>query len=173
VTGHADPPDVAASQEPRLRIGEVAKQIGVTPRTLRYWEEIGLLKPCADRGSGERRYSPAERERIAHIRELQGLLGLSLAEIQVVLASEDTLERARLAARADAPTPKRLRLLAEAIDANKKLVERITERLVRIGEFRDECVARGERMATRRDELESELASDAPRQLSPPGSRLA
>jgi DNA-binding transcriptional MerR regulator len=148
--------DVAAQEEPRLRIGEMAKQTGLTARTLRYWEEIGLLKPCAHRGSGERLYSLAERERVTHIRELQDLLGLTLAEIHDVLASEDALERARRAARADAPTPKRLRLLADAIDANGRLVERINERLARITEFRDECVDRGQRMRARRVELQAE-----------------
>jgi DNA-binding transcriptional MerR regulator len=154
----------ASDHEPRLRIGEMAKQTGLTSRTLRYWEEIGLLRPSAHRGSGERMYSLAERERVTHIRELQDLLGLTLAEIHDVLASEDTLERARRAARADAPTPKRLRLLADAIEANGRLVERINERLARISEFRDECVARGERMRTRRGELETEdLPDDARR----------
>ena len=43
--------------EPRLRIGEVARETSLTARTLRYWEEIGLLRPFAHRGSGERLYS--------------------------------------------------------------------------------------------------------------------
>jgi MerR family transcriptional regulator, repressor of the yfmOP operon len=144
----------APAEVAQLRIGEVAKETGVTPRTLRYWEEIGLLKPVAHRESGERLYSVAERERVTHIRELQELLGLTLAEIQDVLASEDTLERARRAARADAPTPRRLALLADAIAANGRLVERINERLARIVQFRDECVERGERMSARQAELE-------------------
>ncbi|MGH9007528.1 MAG: MerR family transcriptional regulator [Acidimicrobiales bacterium] len=149
--------DEAQRQAPRLRIGEMAKETGVTPRTLRYWEEIGLLKPAAHRGGGERLYSVAEQERVTHIRELQDLLGLPLAEIHDVLASEDTLERARRAARADAPTPKRLRLLVDAIEANARLVERIDERLSRIVEFRDECADRGQRMRARRAELEADL----------------
>ena len=142
--------------EPRLRIGEVARETGLTARTLRYWEEIGLLRPFAHRGSGERLYSVAERERVTHIRELQDLLGLTLAEIQDVLASEDTLERARRAARADAPTPRRLRLLADALEANGRLVDRINERLARINEFRDECVERGDRVRARQLELQAD-----------------
>ncbi len=149
--------DVVAADRP-LRIGEVARQTGVTPRTLRYWEEIGLLEPAAYRESGERLYSPAERDRVLHIRELQDLLGLTLAEIQDVLASEDTVERARRAARADAPTLKRLQLLSDAIEANRRLVERINDRLQRVIEFRDECIERGNRMAARRAELESQLS---------------
>jgi MerR family transcriptional regulator, repressor of the yfmOP operon len=145
----------AEADEGQLRIGEVAKETGVTPRTLRYWEEIGLLQPAAHRESGERLYSVAERERVTHIRELQDLLGLTLAEIHDVLASEDALERARWAARADAPTPRRLRLLADAVEANERLLERINDRLARISGFRDECAARGERIRVRRRELES------------------
>jgi DNA-binding transcriptional MerR regulator len=108
VTTTEGPTDKAAvAEEPRLRIGEVAKQTGVTARTLRYWEEIGLLEPFAHRGGGERLYSVAELERVTHIRELQDLLGLTLAEIAEVLAAEDALERARRAARrADAEAPK-------------------------------------------------------------------
>jgi len=158
---------VGSDREPRLRIGEVAKQTGVTPRTLRYWQEIGLLEPFAHRG-GERLYSVAELERVTHIRELQDLLGLTLAEIHDVLASEDAVERARRAARADAPTPKRLRLLADAIEANARLLDRISERLGRLTEFRDECAARGERMKARRAELEASAGEPTRRRASPP-----
>jgi MerR family transcriptional regulator, repressor of the yfmOP operon len=153
-----------AQDEPTLRIGEMAKETGLTARTLRYWEEIGLLQPVGHRGSGERLYSVAERERVIHIRELQDLLGLTLAEIHDVLASEDTLERARRAARASAPTPRRLRLLADAMQANETLLQRINERLARIAEFRDECVERGERMRARWVELEAEVRGSDPRQ---------
>jgi hypothetical protein len=73
-----------------------------------------------------------------------------------VLASEDTLERARRAARADAPTPRRLRLLADALEANGRLVDRINERLARIIEFRDECAERGDRMRARQLELQAD-----------------
>jgi DNA-binding transcriptional MerR regulator len=159
------PPTAGADAEaeaPRLRIGEVAKRTGLTPRTLRYWEELGLLKPCEHRGSGERLYSVAEVDRVVHIRELQDLLGLTLAEIQVVMASEDALERARRAYRAGAPTARRLRLLADAIEANGRLVERIDDRLRRITAFRDECIARGERLRVRSDDLQADRERPRP-----------
>jgi len=169
LTATAGGSEATTTDERRLRIGEVARETGVTPRTLRYWEEIGLLEPVAHRGAGERLYSADELERVTHIRELQDLLGLTLAEIHEVLASEDALERARLAARADAPTPKRLRLLADAIEANRRLLETINERLARLGEFRDECAARGERMRGRRSELmaDEEHARPGPHEPRP------
>ena len=80
-----------------LRIGEVAKLTGLTTRTLRYWEELGLIRPSSYRGSGERLYSQTDMARVTRIRELQELLGFSLAEVRVVLDTEDidVLDRVR------------------------------------------------------------------------------
>jgi MerR family transcriptional regulator, repressor of the yfmOP operon len=144
-----------AGEDRPLRIGEVAERSGLTTRTLRYWEEIGLLQPVGYRDSGERLYSPEELGRVTHIRELQELLGLTLAEIGAVLKSEDALDRARQARHSGAPIAHRLRLLEEAIDAHDRLVERIDDRLQRITAFRDEWVAKGERMKDRAEELRS------------------
>jgi MerR family transcriptional regulator, repressor of the yfmOP operon len=150
--------DVAASvgdERRLLRIGEVAERFGLTTRTLRYWEQIGLLHPVGYRQSGERLYSLAELGRITHIRELQELLGLTLAEIGAVLTSEDAVDRARQARQSGAPIVHRLRLLEEAIEAHDRLVERIDDRLARIAAFRDEWVAMGRRMEDRAEELRS------------------
>jgi DNA-binding transcriptional MerR regulator len=67
-----------------MRIGEVAEQTGVTTKTLRYYERIGLL-PDADRTpSGYRSYGPDAVERVRFIRDAQAT-GLSLTEIQSIL----------------------------------------------------------------------------------------
>jgi DNA-binding transcriptional MerR regulator len=142
-----------------LRIGEVARRAGVTTRTLRYWEECGLVKPTDHLYSGERRYLPTELERVAHIRELQELLGLTLAEIRIVLESEDAIDRARSARRAGASRTRRLALIDDAIEAHARLIERMEDRLARIAAFRDEWLERGERMRARSAELRAE--SDA------------
>jgi DNA-binding transcriptional MerR regulator len=138
-----------------LRIGELATRAGVTTRTLRYWGEIGLVKPTSRLGSGERVYSSEELERVIHIRELQELLGLTLAEIQIVLESEDAIERIRKARRASATTARRLELLDNAIESHARLIEKIDDRLSRIATFRDEWVQRSERMKLRTVELRS------------------
>ena len=59
---------MSATTAPRtLRIGEVAELTGVTPRTIRYYEEIGLLGGGAERVQGKHRlYTEADVERTAH-----------------------------------------------------------------------------------------------------------
>jgi DNA-binding transcriptional MerR regulator len=137
-----------------LRIGEVAQRAGVTTRTLRYWEQIGLVTPSERLGSGHRFYSPDDLDRVNRIRELQVLLGLSLAEIRAVLDADDVLGRLRIAYREGARADRQRRLLAEAIVANDRLIGRLDDTLRRIEEFRAERVAKGERMRARAAELE-------------------
>ncbi len=72
-----------------LRIGEVAEQTGTTPRTIRYYEEIGLLPGAADRAQGQHRvYTETDVERVREIIRLRDLLGLSLDQLAVLLEAE-------------------------------------------------------------------------------------
>jgi len=67
-----------------MRIGELAKRVGVTPRTIRYYESLGLLGPSEREGSGFRYYTETELGRLQKISALKGL-GLSLEEIAIVI----------------------------------------------------------------------------------------
>jgi DNA-binding transcriptional MerR regulator len=69
----------------------------VTERSLRYYEEIGILKPYGYTKGGMRRYSEADLQRVTRIRELQQLLGLNLEEIAAVLHNEDRSAEIRTA----------------------------------------------------------------------------
>jgi DNA-binding transcriptional MerR regulator len=140
------------------RIGEVAKLTGVTPRTLRYWEELGLLQPSSYRASGERLYSPTDVARVGRIRSLQELLGFSLAEVRTVLnaGDVDVLDRVRSELKTENLSPSRHReLLDEGIAANDQLLERLDETLSRIQAFRDERMAAGIRLREARQELDA------------------
>ncbi len=68
----------------KLRIGEFARRAGVTPRTVRYYEGLGLLGPSQREGSGFRYYTETELARLQKIIALTEL-GLSLEEIATVL----------------------------------------------------------------------------------------
>ena len=72
-----------------LQIGEAAERASLTQRTLRYYEEKGLLSPPTRMDGGFRLYSPEDMERVDRIRQLKELLGFSLAEIKEMLEAED------------------------------------------------------------------------------------
>jgi DNA-binding transcriptional MerR regulator len=73
----------------KLRIGEVAELTGTTPRTIRYYEEIGLLGGAEDRPQGQHRnYTEADVERVKEIVRLRDLLGLSLEQLSQLLEAE-------------------------------------------------------------------------------------
>ena len=140
-----------------LRIGEVAKLTGLTTRTLRYWEELGLISPSSYRGRGERLYSSMDMARVTRIKDLQELLGFSLAEVRVVLDTEDVeaLDRARSEFRwGDVSADRRKELLDDAIAANDNLLARLETTLARIGAFRDERAAKATRLRHVRAELD-------------------
>lgn len=142
-----------------LRIGEVAKLTGLTTRTLRYWEELGLLRPSGRRPSGERVYLPADLSRVGRIRDLQDLLGFSLAEVGAVVDIEDieVLDRVRSEWRSGEPLSRQrqLELIDEALAANDRLLTRLGETQARLKAFRDEHEAKAERLRARRAALEA------------------
>lgn len=72
-----------------LRIGEVAKRSGLSVKTIRYYEEIGLLGPTVERSESRYRlFEPQALNRLAFIRRAQSL-GLSLIEIAKILEVHD------------------------------------------------------------------------------------
>ena len=78
-----------------LGIGAAAARAGVSERSLRYYQQIGLLTPSASTPGGMRRYSQADLDRVTRILELKSLLGLDLDTIAIVLRSEDRLAEIR------------------------------------------------------------------------------
>src|SRR5829696_2232108 len=80
-----------------LRIQEVASQLGLTARSIRYYEEVGLLKPAARTEGAYRLFDADDLERLRFIKGLRDDAGFSLAEIAALL--EDEVARARNRAR--------------------------------------------------------------------------
>ena len=71
-----------------LQIGEVAERTGVTQRTLRFYEEKGLLNPATRMEGGFRLYTETDVQRVEQIKRLKSLLGLSLAEIKEMVYAQ-------------------------------------------------------------------------------------
>jgi len=71
-----------------LRIGQLAAKTGFTPKTLRYYEGIGVMRPDARSGPGYRLYRDAAIERLRFVRRARGL-GLRLEDIARILEISD------------------------------------------------------------------------------------
>ncbi|MDQ1567793.1 MAG: MerR family transcriptional regulator, repressor of the yfmOP operon [Actinomycetota bacterium] len=145
-----------------LTIGQASTAAAVTPRTLRYYEELGLLRPSSHSVRGARRYSEDDLARIARIRELQQLMGFNLEEIGQILSAEDQLERIRREYRSGQPTSRRRReLLAEAIVINDRLREQVRHKVSRIAGFLEELDAKAVRYRVIVDEIDRGAVSQA------------
>jgi DNA-binding transcriptional MerR regulator len=131
--------------EPRYRIGEIAEQIGVSTRTLRYYEEIGLLAPSSYSKGGSRRYDEADIERIQRIRELQAVMGFNLDDIREILQADDRIAELRTEYRTGV-TPKRQRaILSEATRLNARTQAQVRAKIARLEAFRADLDAQSAR----------------------------
>ncbi len=70
-------------------IEQVATRISMTKRTLRYYEEVGLLRPTGRTEGNYRRYSEDDVQRLERIKELRDLLGFSLTDIKELMDAEE------------------------------------------------------------------------------------
>jgi MerR family transcriptional regulator, repressor of the yfmOP operon len=144
--------------EPGYRIGEVAEQLGVSTRTLRYYEELGLLTPSSYSKGGSRRYDEADRQRLLHIRELQAIMGFNLEEIREILHAHDRLAELSTEYRKGV-TPKRHRaIVIEAARLNARTQEQVLAKIAILQAFQAELEAK----AASYQEVAVELGVDLP-----------
>ncbi|MFB3738139.1 MAG: MerR family transcriptional regulator [Candidatus Velamenicoccus archaeovorus] len=127
------------------RIGEVAERAGVTPRTLRYYEELGLLAPAGHSPGGARRYSDEDVGRVLRIRELQELMGFDLQAIRRIVTAEARLQQLRAEYRAGVDVSRRREIVQEAIRINDELRAEVRSKLARIEGFLDDLNAKAAR----------------------------
>jgi MerR family transcriptional regulator, copper efflux regulator len=71
-----------------MRIGELAKQAGISTKAIRYYEQVGILTPPARTPSGYRSYDPSALGRLGFVRAAQAV-GLTLGEIRQIIAFRD------------------------------------------------------------------------------------
>ena len=138
-----------------LRIGQVAALTGTTPRTIRYYEEIGLLPAAPEREPGSHRvYLEADVERLREVVRLKRLLGLSLDELRELSAAE-AARAARLAEwRGGVEDPvRRRKIIEEGLTYVERQRELLRRRRDELDELERELVARRRRLRTRLREL--------------------
>jgi MerR family transcriptional regulator, repressor of the yfmOP operon len=83
----------APGEKELSRVGEVAERLGVSPRTIKYYEELGLIQPEARSSGGFRLYGEEDVRRLERILRMKGI-GYSLATIRELLAVRDAAQEA-------------------------------------------------------------------------------
>ena len=136
-----------------LRIGEIAERSGVTPRTIRYYEELGLL-PRTERELGKHRvYTESDVERICELTRLRDLLGLSLDELRSMIAAEDVRAEIRRRFHETDSREEQLALLDEALPHIETQLNLVRRRLSALQELEAELAERRKRVVRRRRDL--------------------
>src|SRR3954453_7574478 len=142
-----------------MRIGDVAREVGTTTRTIRYYEEIGLLEGSGSRAAGaHREYSDGDVERLREILRFKDLLGVSLEELRALMAAEDARRAIREEFRRTGDPRRRRKLLEEAAGHLDRQLELVRRRAAELAELEGDLAERRQRVAKR-------LASDRPARI--------
>jgi DNA-binding transcriptional MerR regulator len=143
----------------QVRIEVAAQRSGLTKRAIRYYEELGLIRPTGRSESGHRRYTPADIRQLEKIRALRETVGLSLVEIQQLLEAEAALEGVKERYRRSAGTEERVALLREAIASVSSQLRLITGKREALARLQVEYEDRLARLRAALDDLLSEPAA--------------
>ena len=157
---------------PSLRIGDVARLVGTTPRTIRYYEEIGLLPEAPSRPSGGHRvYTDAEVERLREVMRLKDLLGVSLEQLKTLLTAEEARAAVRAQLRREDVHPERRReLLSEALGHIDRQLELVRARQAELATLEGELRESHKRVRRKLRELDR---GPAPRDPEPKDPALS
>jgi DNA-binding transcriptional MerR regulator len=138
-----------------LRIGDVARLAGTTPRTIRYYEEIGLLPPSGARERGAHRtYAEEDVERLTDLLRMKDLLGLTLEELKRLVEAEHARAALRREWESGVEDPVRRRqILDEALGHIGRQLELVRRRRDEIAALEAELLAKRKRVRSRLREL--------------------
>jgi DNA-binding transcriptional MerR regulator len=140
--------------ERRYRIGEVAERAGVTTRTIRYYEELGLLGPAERTKGSHRFYTDADIARLQELIRLRDLLGLTLDELVELAETEEARAVLRDQWAESATDDERARILEEAMSIAERQLGLVRVRQQHLAEFADDIAERMRAIRERNAELE-------------------
>jgi DNA-binding transcriptional MerR regulator len=138
-----------------LRIQEVAAETGLTPRTIRYYEEVGLLAPAARSEGAYRLYDGEDLDRLRFISGLRNDAGFSLAEIGQLLEDEDARARNRDRYRSSHDPVERRQILTDAVDRVDRQVASLRGKIERLEAMIREAEDRRAHLAGHLEDLDA------------------
>ena len=134
-------------------IEQVATRTGFTKRTLRYYEEVGLLPPTGRTEGNYRRYSQADLERLESIKNLRDLLGFSLSDIREIMEAEDERGQIAVAYKQETEATAKVAQLNRADELIRGQMDVIEKKLAGLEQMKAILMAKLERHKHIRNEL--------------------
>jgi DNA-binding transcriptional MerR regulator len=133
----------SSTVEVGVRIGVAAKQAGTTARTIRYYEEIGLLPPSEGRVDGKHRlYTEDDIARVREVLRLKNLLGLSLDELKEVIEAEEARAELRARFKREEDPAKKREILHQALGYIERQLELVHRRRAEMDELEEELASK-------------------------------
>jgi DNA-binding transcriptional MerR regulator len=153
-----------------LRIQEVASELGLTPRSIRYYEEVGLLSPAARSQGAYRLYDASDVERLRFIKALRDDAGFSLAEIGQLLEDEAARARSREAFHQSADRRQRRALMSDSLARADREVAILQQKVERLQEMVAAAEIRQARLRDRLADLAAGGTGDLPEKPAAPAA---
>jgi DNA-binding transcriptional MerR regulator len=125
-----------------MHIGQVSDVTGLTRRTIRYYEELGLL-PAPERTHGDFRvYTPQDVSRLSEIARLKELLGISLSEVKEIVVANEAREQLTAHAKEASDAGARIGLLRELEGLVTSQLAILDRKMAQMAEMKSELEAR-------------------------------
>lgn len=137
-------------------IEQVATRTGMTKRTLRYYEEVGLLPPASRTEGNYRRYSHEDVQRLERVKELRDLLGFSLTDIRELLNAEEERDQIKVAYQQETEKVAKIAQLDRADELIRGQLMLINEKTTALEQMRTALYVKLERHAAKRAELQKQ-----------------
>src|SRR5438067_12844233 len=134
-------------------IEQVAARTGLTKRTLRYYEEVGLLPPTGRTEGNYRRYNEEDIQRLERIKKLRDLLGFSLADIRKLLNAEDERGQIKVAYQHETEAAAKIAQLDRADELIRIQLHLIEQKMEGLEQMRSGLLSKLERHQYSREDL--------------------
>ena len=131
--------DTITDNEEIVSIGELSKELGITTRTLRYWEEVGIIDTVERSDGANRGYTPYFVRRIKFIMKLKEL-GLTIKEMQDLYIAYGEAKQ----------TDKMVPRLIEILDAH---IFKVDERIAKLASLRGDVVEYRQKMIKKLNQI--------------------
>lgn len=115
--------------KPFMQIGEIAERTGLTQRTLRFYEERGLLQPATRLEGGFRLYTQDDLRRVQRIAQFRNVLKLSIPETKRMIEAEEAIEEISQQAKQESDAEAKRQQLLQAVDLLEREEQMLNEKI--------------------------------------------